>query len=150
MKRKSKPTFFNTPEGRFVRAHTAHYVAGRMHKTGVSLPQFKASGFNLSALGISKLNALNELYPLIPNAHIWYCSWYAIWFGNRGIGNKAYLTWGDYWTAVLHNRITYFFRKHHPEGGLIRCTAGWPGKVSEDGMWLVSPPIPSIENLRGA
>jgi hypothetical protein len=150
MKGKSKPTFFSTSEGRFVRAHTAHYVAARMHKTGVTLPQFEASGFNLSALGISKLNALKELYPLIPKAHFWYCDWYAHWYGNRGIGNKAYLIWGDFWTAVLHNRITYFFRKHSTDGHLLPCIAGWRGAggtVSEDELWLVPPPIPTLKGV---
>jgi hypothetical protein len=140
MKRKAKATFRNTLPGQIVFAHTAHYVAGRMRKSAVNLPKFESSGFDLSVIGINKATALAELYPKIPRAHFWYA--------NHGDSKRVYktcLTWESFWAAVLYNRVIYFFRKHHPDGGLIRCIAEWPGTVSEDGQWLVPPPIPVVE-----
>jgi len=115
-------------------AHLAHYVVERMQKSGVSLPQFEASGFDLSLIGINKRTALQELQPRIPKAHLWY--------SDHGDSVRVYLSWALFW-PVMHNRLVYFFRKHHPDGGaLIRCIAEWPGTVSKDGQRLIPPAIP--------
>jgi len=131
---KHKRTFLRSDKGRIVRAHLAHYVIGRMEKSGVSLPAWEAKRFDLSVIGVSKASALAELYPKIPLAHLWY--------NDHGDSPKVYLSWEQYW-PVLYNRITYFFRKHGREGGgLLRCVAEWPGTVSEDGLSLIPPPVP--------
>jgi hypothetical protein len=129
--------FRKTVKGQIVFAILANWVAEKLAKSGMTLPEWQALSYRLSAIGISKRSAIAELKPLIPLAHEWY--------NDHGDSRSRgrYATWEDYWT-VLFNRLFYFFHRHNEsgQGRLVPGIAEWPGKVSEDGLSLVPPPIP--------
>jgi hypothetical protein len=64
--------FRNTENGKIVFAALAIWVAERLTKSNLTLPEWAAKGYALSAIGINKRSALAELKPRIPLAHEWY------------------------------------------------------------------------------
>jgi hypothetical protein len=132
-----KTTFRNSAKGQIVFVTLAAWVADRLTRSGLTLPEWAAKGYKLSAIGINKRSAVAELKPLLPEAHTWY--------NEHGDSRTrgTYATWEDYWT-VLFNRAFYFFHRHRDEGRgpLVAVVAEWPGSVSADGLSLVPPPLP--------
>jgi len=132
-----KPTFRKTDKGQIVFAILAHWVADRLTRSGKTLPEWAATGYKLSAIGINKRSAIAELKPRLPDAH----TWYNAHGDSRTRGH--YATFEDYWT-VLFNRLFYFFHRHNEDGRgkLVPVVAEWPGQISQDGLSLIPPPIP--------
>jgi hypothetical protein len=130
-------TFRKTENGKIVFATLAAWVAERLKQSNLTLPEWAAKGYRLSAIGINKRSALAELKPRIPLAHEWYNA------NGDQRSRAAYPTWEAYW-AVLFNRAFYFFHRHNDagRGALVPAIAEWPGKVSEDGMSLIPPALP--------
>src|SRR6516225_1942073 len=135
-----KPTFRKTDKGRILFAILANWVADQLTRSGMTLPEWAAKGYKLSAIGINKRSAVAELKPLLPDAHTWYNA------NGDSRSGKVYATWESYW-PVLHNRIFYFFHKH-ADGKVVPVIAEWPGKVSEDGLTLIPPPLPEAATER--
>ena len=81
----------------------ARWIVQRLEKSGLTFESWFAGGCSLSAIGVTRANALQELQPLIPDAHLWYIE--------SGDG-KQYATWSDYFAGSLSNRLYYFFHKH--------------------------------------
>jgi hypothetical protein len=50
----------------------AQWIVQRLDKSGLTLEQWLTRGCSLSAIGVTRANALQELEPLIPSAHVWY------------------------------------------------------------------------------
>jgi hypothetical protein len=141
-----KSTFRRSEKGQIVFAILAKWLANRLTRSGMTLPQWAAKGYALSAIGINKRNAVAELKPLIPLAHDWYNA------HGDSRANRHYGSWEQYW-PVLYNRLFYFFRKHNEQGHgkLVPAIAEWPGEVSPDGLSLVPPPVPQgAAALRGS
>jgi len=132
----TKATFRKTEEGRVVWAILANWVVVRLVSSGMTLPEWAAKGYALSAVGINKRNAIAELKPAIPLVHELYNK-------NGDSPNQHYGSWEAFW-PILYNRLFYFFRRHNDlgRGKLVPAIAEWPGTVSEDGLTLVPPPVP--------
>jgi len=116
----------------------AHWVAERLTRSGMTLPEWAAKGYKLSAIGIDKRSALAELKPRIPLAHEWYNA------NGDSRSRGHYPSWEAYW-GVLSNRAYYFFHRHAEKFESIRIyseIAEWPGSVSADGLTLIPPPLP--------
>src|SRR2546430_777080 len=115
--------FRKTKNGQIVFAILAHWVAEKLAKSGMTLPEWAAKGYKLSAIGINKRSAFAELKPRIPHAHEWYNE-----NGDRR-GRGHYPCWEAYW-GVLSNRAYYFFHRHAEKYESIRIyseIAEWPG-----------------------
>jgi hypothetical protein len=132
-----KPTFRKTDKGQIVFAILAQWLADRLTRSGMTLPEWAAKSYALSAIGINKRSAVAELKHLIPLAHEWYNA------HSDSRKNRHYGSWEAYW-PVLYNRLFYFFRRHNEQGRgkLVPAIAEWPGEVSEDGLSLIPPPVP--------
>jgi hypothetical protein len=131
----AKHLFRKSTRGQIVFSILAQWVAGRLARSGMTLPQWAAKGYKLNLIGINKRSALAELKPLIPLAHEWY--------NEHGDSRNRYAIWEDYW-KVLFNRMFYFFHRHNDagQGPLAPAVAEWPGKISEDGLSLIPPALP--------
>jgi hypothetical protein len=132
-----KSTFRKTDKGQIVFAILANWLADRLTRSGMTLPEWAAKDYALNVIGINKRSAVAELKHLIPLAHEWY--------NEHGDSrkNRHYGSWEAYW-PVLYNRLFYFFRRHNEQGQgkLVPAIAEWPGEVSEDGLSLIPPPMP--------
>jgi hypothetical protein len=129
--------FRKTDKGPIVFAILAQWLADRLTRSGMTLPEWAAKGYKLGDIGIGKHSAIAELKPLMPLAH----EWYNEHGDSRSRGR--YATWEDYW-QVLFNRLFYFFHRHNESGRgpLVPAVAEWPGEISADGLALVPPPLP--------
>lgn len=114
-----KGSFRRSGRGRQVINSAARWIDRRLDKSGLTLEQWLAGGCSLSAIGVSRATALQELQPVIPDAHIWY---------NESGDGKQYATWEASCSGSLANRIYYFFRKH-ADGKIVVAVAEWPGTV---------------------
>ena len=122
-----KGSFRRSGRGRQVINSAARWIVRRLDKSGLTLEQWLAGGCSLSAIGVSRATALQELQPAIPDAHTWY---------NESGDGKQYATWSDYFAGSLSNRLYYFFHKH-VGGKIVVAVAEWPGTV-ENGV-LIAP-----------
>jgi hypothetical protein len=126
--------FRKTPQGAKVFYLLAVWVNGKLRESELTLPQWQAKGYALSAIGVTKAAALRELQPLMPSAHEAY--------NLNGDSEKQYPTFDAFW-EFLSNRVYYFFHRH--EGGrVVPAIAEWPGGVSEDGLFLIDPANPEM------
>jgi hypothetical protein len=67
-----KGSFRRSERGRQVINAAAQWIVQRLDKSGLTLEQWLTRGCSLSAIGVTRANALQELEPLIPSAHVWY------------------------------------------------------------------------------
>jgi hypothetical protein len=122
--------FRKTDKGQIVFAALAAWILVRLEQSGLTLRQWQALDFKLSAIGAGKTAALRELQPKIPDAHIWY--------NGHGDSARQYRDWPDFW-RFLSNRAYFFFHAHVEGGGIVARVAEWPGEVSPDGLLLLLP-----------
>jgi hypothetical protein len=128
--------FRKTPEGIKVFYLLAVWINRKLRESELTLPQWQAKGYSLSAIGVTKAAALKELEPFMPSAHKAYNA--------HGDAGKRYASWAEFW-EFLNNRAFYFFHRH--EGGrIVPAVAEWPGEVSEDGLSLIDPQNPEEDN----
>jgi hypothetical protein len=88
----------------------ALWVIEPLAASGITFEQWFVAGCFLSAIGINRANAVADLKPAIPSAHVWY--------------------WEAYFSGSLSNRIYYFFRKH-VEGKIVVAVAEWPWTIQD-------------------
>jgi hypothetical protein len=62
----------------------ALWVIERLNASGMTFEKWFAAGCNLAAIGVNRANAVAELKPAIPSAHVWY---------NESGDGKQYATW---------------------------------------------------------
>lgn len=54
----------------------------------------------------------------MPDAHRHY--------NEHGGSKEKFQTWETWFSKRLRNRVFYFFHRHGPERGVVRCLAEWP------------------------
>lgn len=112
------PSYFQHSEGRRVIETTARWVLQESALRGLTIWDHIDGHSALVDLGVTSDNAGETLKPLMPNAHLHY--------NEHGGSRHKFASWEAWFSYCLRNRISYFFRKHHPEGGTYRCIGEWP------------------------
>ncbi|SDW52205.1 hypothetical protein [Roseicitreum antarcticum] len=109
--------------GRNYTETTARWVLQEAAMRGLTLHDYVCGMCQLTDLGVTSENAVLTLKPLIPDAHLHY--------NEHGGSKEKFATWEAWFSKRLRNRITYFFHKHRPEGGVRRCWGEWPLPVPD-------------------
>jgi hypothetical protein len=65
-----RASFRRSPAGQIVFDELAYWVADKLNASGLTLPDWAATGYTLRAIGVTKASALAELQRWIPEAHI--------------------------------------------------------------------------------
>lgn len=112
------PSYWRSGEGRVILETAARWVADQAAKRGRSVYDFIEGRCSLSDLGVTTDNAKATLRVRMPDAHLHY---------NENAGSREVMvTWEQWFSERLRNRIFYFFHKHDSAGKIVRCVGEWP------------------------
>jgi len=119
--------YFRSGEGLIIIETSARWVLSEAALRGLTTWDHVERRCTMAQMGVTTENAAKTLKPLMPDAHLHY--------NEHGGSKEKYQTWEAWFSKRLRNRIFYFFHRHGPDGGLVRCFAEWPLEV---------PPRPSF------
>ncbi len=110
--------YWRSGEGRTTIDNTARWVLAVAALRGLTIWDYIDGRCTLADLGVTAEEAARTLKPLMPNAHEHY--------NEHGGSREKFQTWEAWFSKRLRNRIFYFFHRHGPERGVVRCLAEWP------------------------